>query len=432
MNWFKTLLVACAALGPTVGTGRAQAPPEDDRFRGAVFAAPRGDTPFLPTAAQGLLPGEEAVRRADFTQPPTPAPPTDVFDAGDAAQNREFVFGPEACPCPDPRATRVWFGAEALLGTTRSVNVVPVVTTGPAALGVPNAAAIGQPATVPLFGGRRVLGDWRGGLRAEGGLWFDRGHDAGAAARFYSLYSTSDQLAGAGNGLNVVNVPQFVSLGGAVVQVPAYVGFPGLTTGTVSATTQTMFAGGDLNLRLQARQGRTWRVDALVGYRQLYLRDELGYDFAATGAVPPVAALVTGGQSVRTRNEFYGGNVGLLATAGGKRWLVEGLAAVALGVNTSALDFDRSVAVSATGVPAVPIVATSTRDPMTYFGTVAEGGVRVGYRVTEHARLTVGYTVLYWDNVRRAQEQVALSPTLTGATTGFLAHMLSCGAEFRY
>ncbi|WP_439625762.1 BBP7 family outer membrane beta-barrel protein [Gemmata sp.] len=432
MDWFKTLLVAGAALWGTVGTGRAQAPPDDDRFRGAVFAAPRGDTRFLPAAGQGPLPGEEAVRRADFTQPPVPAQPTDIFDAGDAAQGREFVFGPEACPCPDPRATRVWFGAEVLLGTTRSVNIAPVVTTGPAAAGLLNAAAIGQPGTVPLFGGRRMLGDWRGGLRAEGGLWFDRAHDAGAVARFYSLYSTSDQLTGAGNGLNVVNVPQFVALGGTVVQVPAYVGFPGLTTGTVSATTQTMFAGGDLNVRLQTRQGRAWRVDALLGYRQLYLRDELGYGFTATGGVPPLAGLVTGGQSARTRNEFYGGNLGVLATAGGQRWLVEGLAAVALGVNASALDFDRSVVVAATGVPAVPLVATSTRDPMTYFGTVAEGGVRIGYRVTEHARLTVGYTALYWNNVRRAQDQVTLSPALTGATTHFFAHMLSCGAELRY
>jgi hypothetical protein len=430
MDWFKTLLVAGAALWLTAGTGHAQAPPDEDRFRGGVFAAPRADTRFLPAAGQGPLPGEEAVRRADFTQPPTPAPPTDVFDAGDAAQTREFVFGPESCPCPDPRATRVWFGAEALLGTTRSVNVVPVVTTGPV-VGVP--AAVGQPGTVPLFGGRRMLGDWRGGLRAEGGVWFDRAHDAGAVARFYSLYSTSDQLVAAGNGLNVVNVPQFVSLGGLVLQVPAYVGFPGFTTGTVSATTQTMFAGGDLNLRLQTRQGRAWRIDTLFGYRQLYLRDELGYAFTASGALPPpLTAVVSGAQSVRTRNEFYGGNLGLLATAGGQRWLVEGLAAVALGVNASALDFDRNVVASATGVPATTIVATSTRDPMTYFGTVAEGGVRIGYRVTEHARLTVGYTALYWNNVRRAQDQVTLSPTLTGATTHFFAHMLSCGAELRY
>ncbi|VTU02259.1 Signal peptide protein OS=Rhodopirellula europaea SH398 GN=RESH_05192 PE=4 SV=1: DUF1551 [Gemmataceae bacterium] len=430
MDWFKTLLVACAALGPAAGTGRAQAPPEDDRFRGGVFAAPRGDTPFLPAAAQGPLPGDEAVRRADFTQPPTPAPPADVFDAGDAAQNREFVFGPEACPSPDPRATRVWFGAEALLGTTRSVGVVPVVTTGPV-VGVP--AAVGQPATVPLFGGRRMLGDWRGGLRAEGGVWFDRAHDAGAVARYYSLYSTSDQFDGAGTGTNVLNVPQFVGLGGLVLQVPAYVGFPGFTTGTVSATTQTMFAGGDLNVRLRTRQGRHWRVDALAGYRQLYLRDELGYAFTAAGAVPPPFSLTaSAAQSVRTRNEFYGGNVGLLATAGGKRWLVEGLAAYSLGVNTSALDFDRNVVFAATGIPATPVVNTTTRDPMTYLGSVAEGGVRVGYRVTEHARLTVGYTALYWNNVRRAQDQVALSPGLTGEMTHFFAHMLSCGAEFRY
>jgi hypothetical protein len=87
---------------------------------------------------------------------------------------------------------------------------------------------------------------------------------------------------------------------------------------------------------------------------------------------------------------------------------------------------------AATGVPPVPIVSATTRDPMTYLGSVAEGGVRVGFRVTDHARLTVGYTALYWNNVRRAQDQVTLGPALTGEMTHFFAHMLSCGAELRY
>ena len=118
-----------------------------------------------------------------------------------------------------------------------------------------------------------------------------------------------------------------------------------------------------------------------------------------------------------------------MASTSGKRWTLEGLGAVALGVNVSDLDFKRNRLAMASGVPLTPLILTSVHDPMTYFGTVAEGGFKLGFRVTEHAKLTFGYTGLYWGNVRRAQEQLTFTPTLTGNTTYYFAHMLSCGAE---
>jgi len=416
MSIFKNLLVAVAGMALTAGSVRAQIPAglEAEGFHGALF------TRTMP---------DQAVQQADHTENATPPEPVDVFDPAATPRLEDFVFGPGSCPPPQ---WRVWGGAEVLLGTTRPVNVVPVVTTGPALAGLGNAGAIGQAGTSSLFGGRHMLGDFRGGLRAEGGLWFDTSHNTGVAARFYSLYSTSDQLIGAGNGTNVVNVPQFVSIAGVVVQVPAYVGFPGLTTGTVTTTAQTMFAGGDLNLRRMMRQGERWRIDALMGYRQLYLHDELGAEFTATGTVPPISATVSGADNIRTRNNFFGANAGVQATVVWKRWMLQGLGAVSLGANVSELDFNRNRLATITGAPPVPLILTSVHDPMTYFGTVAEGGFKLAYRVTDHAKLTIGYTGLYWGNVRRAQEQLTLSPTLSGNTTYFFAHMLSFGAEFRY
>jgi len=52
--------------------------------------------------------------------------------------------------------------------------------------------------------------------------------------------------------------------------------------------------------------------------------------------------------------------------------------------------------------------------------------------VGDHAKLTFGYTALYWSNVRRAQEQFNLSATPTGGTTHLFTSMLSLGAEVRY
>ncbi|MBA4188496.1 MAG: hypothetical protein C0467_10870 [Planctomycetaceae bacterium] len=438
MGIFKKLLVVVGAMGLTIGSASAQVPGagspklgslEDEGFRGAVFLSPSLDRTVTPASGKQATPASDAVQQADHVEGQQPPPvKVDVFDPEATPRLEDFVFGPGTAPL----SWRVWGGAEVLLGTGRPVKVVPVVTTGPAAAGLLSAGAIGQPGTEALFGGRKMLGDWRGGLRAEGGLWFDPAHTTGVAARFYSLYSTSEQLVGAGNGTNVVNVPQFVSIAGVVVQVPAYVGFPGLTTGTVSTTAQTMFAGGDLNVRHVLQQESRWRVSALAGYRQLYLSDELGAEFKVSGTIPPITAVIGGADNIRTRNSFYGPNVGLLASTVRGRWTLEGQAGLALGVSVSELDFNRNRILSVTGLPPAPFALTNVRDPMTYFGTVAEGGVRLAFRVTEHAKLTFGYTGLYWGNVRRAQEQLALSPGLTGTTTYYFAHMLSWGAEFRY
>lgn len=439
MSAWKQLFAAVAGVGLSAVAAVAQPPRpgpsslEAEGFRGAIFATPGSGREVVPAAAEDSPPrflpdvlpfgGAEAAEGPPATNAPA-APSV-------ATRVEELLIGPGSL---SPR-WRVWAGAEVLLGTGRPVSVPPVVTTGPASDGLLTAGALGQPNTVPLFGGRKMLGDWRGGLRTEVGFWFDPRHTTGVAGRFYSLYSTSDQLVGAGNGLNVVNLPQLVSVNGAVVQFPIYVGFPGVTTGTVSTTAQTMFAGGDLSLRSVMRQGPRWRLDALFGYRQLYLRDELGADFTVVGtpAIPGLgAAAATGGDNVRTRNHFFGPQFGTVGSVVRGRWLWQGLAAVGLGANVSELDFDRTRVVTAGAVGTVPLAPAFVRSSTTYFGVVAEGGLKLAYRVTDRTRLTFGYTYLSWWNVRRAPEQFTIGPTLTGDTTHYHAHMLSWGAEFRY
>jgi hypothetical protein len=239
---------------------------------------------------------------------------------------------------------------------TRGVAVPPIVTTGPVAAGPGVAGVLGQPGTVPLFGGRRMLNDWRAGLRAEAGVWFGDEQSWGAAARFYSLFSTSEQLVGGGNGTNVVNVPQFLTPGGAVVQVPVYVGFPGLTRGTVSTTAQTTFTGGDLSLRHALFTREHWRFEVVAGYRQLHLGDELGDQFTSSLTPLGLPATLIGEDSVRTRNNFYGGQLGTISTFSWDFWSLENTWAVALGNTASDVDFSRALLVSAGGLAPVPLV----------------------------------------------------------------------------
>jgi hypothetical protein len=413
-----------------------------DGFRGPVFAAPLPGRGTLPRGARLAAPVITPVvtQHGRLGYNVTPAGRVDVFDPVATRHPEDFVFGPASEPLP----WKAWGSAEVLLGMTRGVNVPPVVTTGPAALGFGNAGALGNAGTVPLFGGGKTLDDWRAGFRGELGVWLDDAQVWGVFGRYYSLYSTSEQFEGTGNGTTVIALPRQVQILSTTIDFPIYISFPGIMNGSVSTTAQTNFAGGDLSVRRMLRQGAGWRLDGFAGYRQLHLGDELGVGFrAAPGAtlinLPPgtPSPAFAGSDSQRTRNNFYGGQLGGVASLALGRWGFEGLGAVAIGLNASDLNNDRTRQVLIGGLT-VPIVQTGVAERTGYFGTVWEGGVKVAYRVGDHLRLTMGYTGLTWWNLRRAQEQYDFRPSaiLTGSTTGdtthFYAHILSWGAELRY
>jgi hypothetical protein len=410
-----------------------------DGFRGSLFATPLPGRAVVPEGARLAAPviTPARIKHGRIRYDVTPAGRVDVFDPVATRHPEDFVFGPASETLP----WKVWGSAEFLLGMTRGARVPAVVTTGPAALGLGNAGVPGRPGTAALFGGRKMLDDWRAGFRGEMGIWLDDAQVWGVFGRYYSLYSTSEQLEGVG-GANVVALPQQVEVLSTTIDFPIYVAFPGLVSGSVSTTAQTNFAGGDLSVRRMLRQGPGWRLDALAGYKQLHLGDELGVGFrSAPGApvlLPPPAGLtLAGSDSLRTRNNFYGAQMGGIASVALGRWGVEGFGAVALGLNASDLNNDRTRQLVVAGVPG-PATGVSVAERTGYFGTVLEGGVKVAYRVGENLRLTVGYTGLSWWNLRRAQEQYDFRPSaiLTGSTTGtttdFYAHILSLGAELRY
>ncbi|MBP3959001.1 BBP7 family outer membrane beta-barrel protein [Gemmata sp. G18] len=346
---------------------------------------------------------------------------------------------------------------ELLIGRTRGPSVAPIVTTGPASAGA-FAGAVGQPTTLPLFGGKRALDDWRSGLRVELGAWLDGNQHSGIGIRFYSLFTTNEQFRSGPNGRAVVNVPQSVNAGPLAIQIPAFVSFPGASTGRVSASAETMFMGGDVNWRYLIDRTDWFRVDTLAGYRQLHLTDEIGANFnvvptATASESMLVAPQFTGADSVRTRNNFYGPQLGLCASTGGGRLWIEGHAATALGVTESSLDFARSrmggiapnpVAVlAALGAPPsaantmaatnqTAMMQSNVANRLSYFGAVGEGGVRLNWRATDHVRFTAGYSFLYWNNVRRAQEMFVLGPVLRPQAIDFTTHLFSVGFDLRF
>lgn len=329
-----------------------------------------------------------------------------------------------------------WLTLEFLYWATQGPSAPPLVTTGPAALGPGGAAVVGQPGTQDLLGGGRALNSLRPGFRFEIGGWLDDANKWALSHRFFYLGSMSDNYVGVANGLGVVNVPQATPTPGGLVQSPLYVGFPGLTRGTVTASLQTNLLGGDTNVRRSWRASDAFRIDLLGGYRYLHLGDSLSDSFDVLPANGSLAPRLMGEDSVRTRNDFHGGQVGLGATGRIGRFTVEVQSTVALGVTVGDLDQSRTRAVfgapvSALGSNATPLVLAA-HNQTDYFSVMPEFGVKLGWQPIDHVRLTVGYDVLYWSRVRRAQEQYDQSATLRDTTTDFWAQGLVLGLELRY
>lgn len=449
------LWAVCAAAVVGLAGGAAGAPPKPEPP--VTELPPTADDPFT-----------DPIFNPPGVPKPVPVPPTKLPDL---PPTTEPVVTPEVvkslaeagdwCDCASAGYT-TWLTAEWVIGTTRGPSLVPVVTTGPVTAGA-LAGAVGQTGTGPLFGGRPVLNDWRSGLRVEAGVWLDADHRNGVSARFYSLFSVTDAFNARPIGATVVNLPQYTPTPFGTVQTPLFVAFPGATAGRVAASTRTSFGGGDLNFRHLLDRGDSYRVEVLAGYRQLHLSDELGatFDVTTTG-IPLAAARMFGGDIVHTSDNFYGPQLGLYAATEWHRLTLEAHAAAALGATVSDLEFARSrtlvtaplgvqrtttAALVALGVPPATALALAPRalaanqfslaragtsNALTYLGVVGEGGGRLSWRATDHVRLTAGYSFIYWNNVRRAQEAFVSSPVLRSRAADFTTHLFSAGVDVRY
>jgi hypothetical protein len=476
---WKKLLAAGAAWAASAGTTPAQFDPPTSAL--AVFRSSAADPAGIGGARRPASfatplppgPGAVAVPAGGVLAAPVITPfltkhgrlKFDVLPVGADCDTPSVVTKhpgrhlgdpcPELCePClPGPRA---WVAGEFLYWATQGVTVPPlVVAAQPGPFGA--AGLLNQPGTRVLFGGDRMLNRTRPGFRLEAGTYFGCGQEWGLSGRFYFLGSVADGLAGGSDGTTVLAVPRFVTNGGVPVEVPVYVGFPGLIRGTLTADVKTNFLGADANLRRVLGATDCRRVELLGGYRYLHLGDRLSstFDSALATDPPALAPRVMGADDVRTRNHFHGGQLGVAAFGRRGPFSIDLLTTVALGVTVSDRDASRtrSVGVGAGGFPfqlppadlagpidlgalppgvVVPVVRDATSDRSSDFAVVPEVGVRLGWHPTEHLRLTAGYNFLYWSRVRRAPEQYTLSPVLRSETTDFWAQGFNLGLELRY
>ncbi|MGB6045079.1 MAG: BBP7 family outer membrane beta-barrel protein, partial [Pirellulales bacterium] len=157
-----------------------------------------------------------------------------------------------------------------------------------------------------------------------------------------------------------------------------------------------------------------------------------------------------------TETQFHGVDIGFIYEYHRCRWSLDLLGKIAFGNNNQQVSIDGGTTISAGGISdefTGGLLAQRTnignfeRDK---FAVIPEFGATLGYRLTDNIKLTMGYSLVYWNNVARPGNIIdrtvnpnllppeavpfsgPLRPAFAFNDTDFWAQGLSWGAELRW
>jgi len=382
----------------------------------------------------------------------------------------------------DGQGGQFWLRGEYLLWWTKGSRLPPLVTTAlPGTTPLPGVLGAGQTGSSVLYGNTNVDSGPRSGGRFTGGFWCDPCRTIGFDASYFFLVDRTTQFNAASDsrpGSAVIARPFFDVLTGT--QNSQLVAFPllpnvtniltptglGIASGDIHASTYSRLQGADANVFCCLCSGCNYWIQTLAGVRFLQLNE--GISITESTRVNPVLPAGTpffGGSTIsifdqfNTRNNFYGGQIGLRGQVRSGRVFLEAQGKVALGVTNQVVDVRGATVI--TSPAAAPIVApvgflasgsNSGHFVRDRFSVVPEIGVNAGYQLTNHLRVFAGYNFIYWSSVVRPADQIDLGlsgtqivtdtrfnpaappprPAFAFRETSFWVQGVSFGAELRY
>jgi hypothetical protein len=320
-----------------------------------------------------------------------------------------------------------------------------------------------------VLGGQYDYGTFNG-IALEGGLWLNPSHTFGVTlgGMILEQRSTFDGLLSSPTGFPQITRPIFDVQ--TFQPVDVLVSSPGAFSGGLLRAASARLASGNAGFIANVIHSPDWSLGALFGFRYLDLEEDLDViqttqalqGGGLTIAGNPVAALAIEDR-FRTRNQFYGGQLGV---GGEYRWgpaFASLRTTVALGPNHEVIEIAGQTSeiggsqvapggLLAAGLLGGPLGGNMGRQVTNRFTVVPEVNGRLGAQLASYLRVWVGYTFLYVNDVARPGPQidaninprvVPTSPAF-GSTSGlpaprptvvrndFYAHGVQFGLELRY
>jgi hypothetical protein len=365
-----------------------------------------------------------------------------VSDGGGAQPYRFFVYG------------------EYLLWWLRQDKVPPLSTTSsnPFDNGI-----LGRPTTLVLFGGDGVDGSARSGVAFGAGYWLDEccKQEWIGVRGFYLSPRDSDFNANSSQFPTLARPFFNINQGIEFAEITA---FPGRFTGTQSISESSKFFGAEVNTGCIVCCGCNYNVGIYGGFRFIELEESIAFretlQGLPTAPAPFTNAFVLEQDYFGTRNQFYGGQIGVSGEYDYRRVSLQGFAQVALGDTHQSILIDGQEVLTPPGGAAQHFNGGLLAQPSNIghyhrerFSVVPEIGFNVGFLLTTHIRPFIGYDFLYWNNVVRPGTQIDRGiditqipnfnvpgvapagqnrPTAPQNSTDIWAQGLTLGLEFRF
>jgi len=387
--------------------------------------------PLAPVASAPIVPAPDPVmpspyRFIDTRQPMpnaeeslgTPIGATSPPTGGVISTPPPIIGDNSLCPLPANAAPFLGdhfrLSAEYLMWWTSGFHAPPLVTTGPAT----SDGIIGQPGVSTLAGGGRVSPTFQSGARFGFDWFFGPRQVWGLDGHFFFLNNNTTNQTFTSDQYPTLARP-FFNLNQSI-PFSEIVASPGLITGGVNIQTSTSLIGGDINLRRKLYQDCSWCIDVFGGYRYLNLSEKLSILEASTivpGAALPstIPANLVGASAFdqfKTTNQFNGGQIGANFECTKARWVLSFRPSIALGETHSTLDIiGGQTLVYTTGTTSMPGGLLALNSNIGHyekntFAAVPEATFNLGYNLTDHCRVFVGYNFLYWSSVMRPGAQI--------------------------
>jgi hypothetical protein len=358
---------------------------------------------------------------------PIPVPTVSLGDTHDSAW-----------PCPEEGAdckTRFWGSAEYLLWWIKDAPLPPLfVLTGDPTTDNPGALNAGG-RVVP--GASAVSFGALSGVRVSAGGWLTSNGTLGIEGSGFLLpqQTKTFRLASDANGNPVLGFRYLDTPGNPatplaedVFQASVPPGNPfgvGPFAGSLAIISNTRLWGTEVNAVAGLMNSSKVHLQALAGFRYFDLSEDLSLRLQSQaidgGAVtflgnsfPAPAGFVTQ-DTFRTRNQFYGGQLGLRGEFTLGKFVVGATGKVAVGNNHEIVQVEGTSTLTMPGafplsVPVGQFAGPSNIGRRTHddLAVMPEAEFKVGYQVTSWLRASVGYDFLYLSRVVRPGNQVDL------------------------
>ena len=370
-----------------------------------------------------------------------------------------------------------WYGRlEYLAWRTKGMSLPPLVTTSEIGTPVQDAGVLGLDSTRILVGNQDVLERTREGGRLTIGRWFSPCTKNGLELEIFAIGRESEWLAFCSPGDPILARPFFNVLRDE--QDAELVAYPGIVAGSVGVAVDSELSSFALRYRRNLRcwpvmpRGQygcdgcvgcdapcgpigTRRLDATIGYRYLRLDDALLINERLGTLDTDTPSNFNLTDVIGTRNEFNGAEFGVVYECCRGPWSVELLSRLSLGNSRRRVGAAGVTRTRAQGVefsdPGGLLALSSNIGNYSddKFVAIPELGINLGYQLTKRMRFIFGYSILYWDRVARAGDQVDLRvntdllpppldtdgpalPSLTFRDTSYWATGINLGLDCRW